>query len=266
MATPKSVLGNFDDVTFEDLVRLRRDPVDAIRHHRVSLFLDARASGVSSEYLFYGFALADRFDPHHEFSEAEHCDDFHIDGPERLLSTVTAGDTAWPTARFALTLWKGLALLPGLGHMLDVIDWTRVPSGSAITFVDALLELLTDEEDDDDRRDRWAIIAPNVPDLFETYASIEDEYRPKFCDAIDVYHWYWGDADESARILPTMYRLTERLCRPPYSRKSGVEDPLSRLVYEPDEQVVYARDQNGAIVGRQLLAISTVSTLLFFSV
>jgi hypothetical protein len=38
------------------------------------------------------------------------------------------------------------------------------------------------------------------------------------------------------------------------------------VVLDVNKQVVYARDQNGAIVGRQLLAISTGSTLLCFAV
>ncbi len=223
--------------TVDDLNRLRSGPDDLERwRQRVCYFVEALCHGLERSYLFTGLEFVEVFEPDRQLKHLIPCSNFDPDPLHRFFSRYSySGDHAIWFGQ-PLEYWIAYGALPGFGDVIRDTDWQLVRPQDALSFVDALVALIEDESDLDDRLERWSVIRPGIPELFERFTEVPQEYREKFCRAIDIFHWYWADADESVVMLPLAYRLASRFCFPPFGTHIGVEGLLARLIYDADSE------------------------------
>ena len=176
--------------------------------------------GIAPEYLLMGYHLADTYTQSYRFHMVQKSGFVPLSTFHRYAAHCRPVDDFY--AGMLLRLWEQCGLRPGLGECLEKAELTRYTP--EVTWRCLLLYGtswdnwgdLSEEQADA----KWRAARPQMAALQSTLQSVPPEFQEKCVRHLIEYLWQWDKPAELQTNLSSAFALTQRLCRPPFAKKS----------------------------------------------
>jgi len=279
--------------TASDLARFNSMTSEDVYSHRLYYLFSALLEGSSKEYLFSGFHLANSFNPHFRFSDIGDCRDFPLEQVEELALYLDSDnpDIICPGRYYSMSIWESCGRLKGLQMMrvkilqtkLDLLEHIARKNLAAGISVDSLapdlehaLQMINTSNDNRRafRRFLKALLEGN--DKYILTHPLTLRWISKH-PALNIELWSNGIC--ISERLEDMGSVTLSVERDPLEALKlgthvgsclglggGLTYSALAVVLDFNKQVIYARDDRGRMLARQLVAISEDDRLVCFEV
>ncbi|GEM_PF-1425065 len=217
--------------TAADLERFNSMTPEEAYSHRLYYLVAALSRGISKDYLFAGFHLANSFRPLFKFDLTGDCRDFPLQQVEDLVIYLHSEDSenSFLGSYYPMRLWESCGLLRGLALILRQFLWNKCHPDVAGLFLDMLTSVRYDDLDENRLREKWAFICEQAPALFEMVQRIMPPYQEKFIKSVQSLHWHWDGKNTIDSRFDILYDLGARLSQRPFSKDTIIIDALFQL-------------------------------------
>lgn len=191
--------------------------------HRLFWLLRGLATGLEPEYLMAGFRMSDRDKGNDSFANITQAGYF----PEKAISDLTAhlepADDYYEG--LAHTVWRSCGELPGLGEVIEAIDWASLSPETAHRYLRLFLDCGWYEPDEIEAK--WAFVRGQIGRIEEQLHTVPSAYQGKWVTGLKDLLWFWDDPTALADNLPRVFALLRRLSAPPFQTDCDTADVTS---------------------------------------
>ena len=202
--------------------------------YRLYCLLLGLARNVDGDYMLAGFELANEYSPKRCFYNVEQS------GP--YPSEVVAHCIVYMRPPFSATyedtpllMWEACGVFPSFGQMLAEAHWSVFASDTARAYVQLLTNGLWQEWTPEQKTDSWKWLWQIKPQIDRLLEQMPPEYQQKCLLMLREFAWEWGETPRTRNRLTTALALMERVCQPPFRKRTGTANIVAILGLHLDE-------------------------------
>lgn len=204
--------------------------------YRLYCLLLGLTRNVDGDYLLVGFELANAYHPKRCFYHVEQSGSYPLEAVERCTAYMRSAFSA-TYEDTPLLMWDGCGVLPGFGKMLAQTDWSRFAPDVARAYVQLFTNGLWQEWTLAQKIDCWRWLRQIKPQLDWLLEQTPAEYQPKCLLLLRECAWEWGETPKTRGRLTNALALIERVCRPPFRKRSNTANAIAILALHLEEDI-----------------------------
>ena len=202
---------------------------------RLFFFLLVIKKNINLDYIFVGFALANKYKKDYCFEHFSNTLPPPIEYIEKLDSYFRK--SRYYSDRLALNIWDCCRVLECFIDVISTINWQLLPIELAYDYINLYLNIKYYDLEEEKLRLKWQFIKAQANKIDELLHSIDSLYQEKFIKALADFYWRWDKISELKHSFDVLCFLLKRFCTTPFKEKTDFAETLSFLINFSDSSL-----------------------------